>query len=182
MQAPFFIKNYYQNRLIKKVPISGSVKKQVVNLDKAMHVGVVYYLEDDNTHRDVSSFVKRLQDKKKRVYAFAFVKNKYLTRQYLPKLSYDYFYEKDLNWYGKPHGQYVEDFIKKEFDILIDLSDGNIFPIRYLISRATAKTKIGLFNEKNKEILDLFIKTDNISDVKQLINQIEYYLSIINKK
>ena len=182
MQVPFFIQNYYRKRLIRKAPLSSSVIKQIVNLDEAMHIGIVYYLGNDKIYRNVSSFVKKLQDKKKRVYAFGFVRNKYLTQRYLPKLSYDFLYEKDLNWYSKPHGQYVDDFMKKEFDILIDLSNGNIFQLRYLMSRGTAKTKIGIFNEKNKEILDLFIKTDDISDVKQLINQIEYYLSIINKK
>ena len=182
MQAPIFIQNYYQNKIIKNLPLTNMPKKEVVNLNEANHIGIVYYLDDDKTYRLISDFVKNLQAKDKSVKAIGFVKDKYLTKRYLPKLSYDFFYEKDLNWYGRPHGNYVDEFVRTDFDILIDLSNGDVFPIRYLLSRARAKTKIGLFNEKNKELLDLFIKTDNYSDIKLLINQIEYYLSIINKK
>lgn len=182
MQAPVFIQNFYQKRLIAKGPDTSLSRKEVVNLSDAEKIGIVYFLENENIYREVSGFVKSLQEKKKKVQAIGLVKDKYLTQSFLPKLSYDFIYEKNLNWFGRPSGKYVDEFVRREFDILIDLSNGDSFPVRYIMSRTRAKTKIGFFNEKNKEILDLFIKTDNYSDVKQLIIQIEYYLSIINKK
>ena len=48
------------------------------------------------------------------------------------------------------------DFVKKEYDILINLCDSSIIPMKYLIASSVARFKIGIY-EKNYEIYDLMI-------------------------
>ena len=71
-------------------------------------------------------------------------------------------------------------YIKKEYDILINLSDSNCIPIKYLVASSLAHFKIGKF-EKGYEIYDLMIKLDNDKGSKRLMQEIKYYLNLINK-
>ena len=64
------------------------------------------------------------------------------------------FYKKDLNWYYKPQNYIIDNFIKKEYDILINLCDSSIIPIKYLVASSLAHFKIGQF-EDGFEIYDL---------------------------
>ena len=101
--------------------------RKIVNLKEARSVGILYTLDDVQDYDTVSTFVTELQHDRKEVKALGYVKNKNLISRFLPKLSYDFISRKDINWYFKPIHTKVEDFINKEFDILIDLNLQDLF-------------------------------------------------------
>ena len=97
-------------------------------------------------------------------------------------MQYDFFNKKDLNWYYKPQNNYIKNFVKKEYDILINLSDSTCIPIKYLVASSIARFKVGKF-EKDYDIYDLMIKLDKKEDtIEKLISEIAKYLNIINKE
>ena len=97
-----------------------------------------------------------------------------------PKLQYDFFYQKDLNWYYKPQNYIIDNFVKKEYDILINLCDSSIIPIKYLVASSIAHFKIGV-HEENYEIYDLMISLKDDKSMEKLMHEIRHYINLINK-
>ncbi len=174
------IKNLTARYNLKKEMRGQERQKQFVGLSGAKYIGISYYLEDDQTYSVVSGFVKVLQEKNIKVKAMGYVKDKYLTQRYLPKITFDFFYDKDLNWFHKPSGTYVKDFLGEEFDIYIDLTMEEVIPVKYISGKATATFKVGRYCDSHNDIFDLLIKVDNSAGVDKLINEINHYLTIIN--
>ena len=71
-------------------------------------------------------------------------------------------------------------FVKKEYDILINLSNSDCIPIKYLVASSLAHFKIGQF-EEGYEIYDLMIKLDKEKGKERLMEEIKHYLNLINK-
>ena len=155
-------------------------QKQFVSLANAKYIGIAYFLENDQTYSVVSSFVKTLQNSNIKVKAMGYVKDKYMTQRYLPKMTFDFFYDKDLNWFYKPGGTYVRDFLNDEFDIYIDLTLEEQLPIKYISGKTNARCKVARYCDSHKDIFDLLIKIEDGAGVDKLINEIHHYLTIIN--
>ena len=85
-----------------------------------------------------------------------------------------------MNWYYKPQNYIIDNFIKKEYDILINVSDSSCIPIKYLVASSMARFKIGQF-EEGYEIYDLMIKLDKEEVLERLMEEIKHYLNLINK-
>ena len=96
--------------------------------------------------------------------------------------GYDFFCQKDLNWYNSPSSIYVKNFIGDKFDILLDLNLNDLFPLRYISSLSQANFKVGKKSDKNNSIFDLMIETDEKKGLKYFLKNIDTYLFIINNK
>lgn len=91
----------------------------------------------------------------------------------LEQLSADYFCNKHLNWFGKPEHAQLNDFLKQDFDILIDFTKNELSPIKYCLQMCKAKFIVGNSNY-NKEFYDLLIEGEKISE-EELLENIEKY-------
>ena len=96
-------------------------------------------------------------------------------------MQYDFFSNKDLNWYYKPQNYIIDNFVKKEYDILINLCDSNCIPIKYLVASSIAHFKIGRY-EDNYTIYDLMIELNKDKSIDKLMQEIKHYLTLINSK
>ena len=155
--------------------------KEVCNLTNASSVGILYDATSEKQVRTIQPFVSYFFDLKKEVKALGFVDANELSYCHTPKLQYDFFYKKDLNWYYKPQNYIIDNFIKKEHDILINLCDSSIIPIKYLVASSLAHFKIGI-HEENYEIYDLMISLKEDKSMQKLIHEIKHYINLINKK
>lgn len=153
---------------------------KLMNLGEAKKIGILYTLDDVPDYERVSDFVTRLQGDHKEVKALGFVKNKNLVQRFLPKLSYDFFSRRDLTWFYKPIHNQVRDFIEKEFDLLIDLSIGDNFPLTYISGLSNALLKVGCFSSENICYYDLMIDPKPTMSSDEYLGQIQHYLTIIN--
>lgn len=166
--------NKHKNSIIRNRLIS--------NLDDAKSVGIIYILEDEATYNQITRFIKLLQDKQITVKAIGYFEGNIRPIYAIEKLSLDYYDKKDLNWFNKPKSSYVNDFVKMEFDILIDLSLTDIFQTKYISTFSKSKFKVGKGGDFNKEIFDLMIDINYKTTLDEFITLIIHYLSIINKK
>jgi hypothetical protein len=170
------IGQYYFNREHSKFVYP----RKMVNMKDARSVGILYTLDDVQDYDTVSTFVKELQLDRKEVKALGFVKNKNLISRFLPKLSYDFISKKDINWYFKPIHTKVEDFINREFDILIDLNLQDLFPLKYISGMSKALCRVGVYSESNSDFYDLMIEARPGITVNDYLQHINHYLSVIN--
>ena len=154
--------------------------KEVCNLEDANSIGILYDATSEEQIKMVKPFVSYFFDLKKDVKALGYVNSKQLSFHHTPKLQYDFFYQKDLNWYYKPQNYIIDNFIKKEYDILINLCDSSIIPIKYLVASSIAHFKIGI-HEENYEIYDLMISLKDDKSMEKLMYEIKHYINLINK-
>ena len=155
--------------------------KEVCNLKSAKSIGILYDASSEEQIKIVRPFVSFFFNLKKDVKALGFVNSKELSYCHVPKLQYDFFYKKDLNWYYKPQNYIIDNFIKKEHDILINLTDSSVIPIKYLVASSIAHFKIGIY-EENYEIYDLMISLTDDRSIQKLMDEIKHYINLINNK
>ena len=155
-------------------------RKAVCNLENARSVGILYDATLEQDINKVKPFVSYFFDLKKEVKALGYVNSKQLSYCHSPKLQYDFFYQKDLNWYYKPESYIIDNFIRKEYDILINLCDSNCIPVKYLIASSVARFKIGRY-EEGYEIYDLMMEMNKDQSLGKLMDEIKHYINLINK-
>ncbi len=154
--------------------------KEVCNIDNAKSVGILYEATTEKQVNEVKPFVEYFFKLKKDVKALGYVNAKQLSFHHTPKLQYDFFYEKDLNWHYKPQNYIINNFIKKEYDILINLCDSYCIPVKYLVASSQARFKIGQY-EDGYEIYDLMISLKEDKSLIKLMYEIKHYINLINK-
>jgi len=176
------VKLFFLNRAIRKALRLRNRKVQIFNLDQAKSIGVVYDASTENDYSRAAGLIRHLNAQGKTVKSIGLVKHKERPH-YLPtKLSYDFITLKEINWYGKPNGQFVNDFIDYPFDILINLDLPLNDSLRYVIHLSNAKFKIGLYNEDYKDIYDFMLEGIEPNKVSLFIKELLHYLEIFNKK
>ena len=87
--------------------------KSVCNLEDAKSIGILFEATTKDQVRAIKPLVEYFFELKKDVKAFGFVNSKQYDECHIPKLQYDFFNKKDLNWYYKPQNDYIKNFIKK---------------------------------------------------------------------
>ncbi len=93
----------------------------------------------------------------------------------LEQLTADYISKANLNWYGKPQFPIYQDFIDKDFDILIDFSQKETSALQTILSLSKAKFIVGFLPEF-KQLYDLFLNFDlQKNDYNTLLQHIEKY-------
>ena len=93
---------------------SNKRKKEICNLENAKSIGILYDATHEEQIQQIQPFVSYFFDLRKEVKALGYVNAKKLSYCHTPKLQYDFFYLKDLNWYKKPQNYIIDNFIKKE--------------------------------------------------------------------
>ena len=157
-------------------------QRKMINIKDARRIGILFTLDDVPGYETVSGFVSSLQHDHKEVKALGFVKNKLLADRFLPKLSFDFFSNKDINWFFKPiHGK-VRDFMEKDFDILIDLSLKDSLPLKFISGMSMAHCRVGRYSLENAACYDLMIDLKKPLSLNEYILQIKHYLTVINNE
>ncbi len=165
-------------QMLKK--ISEPVRiKHAFNFDTAKNIGILYQDDDERLYNKIRAFAKELKEKHqvKNVRALGYVpaKEKMLPIWQSQKLEFGYFTQDDLNWHRRPVTR-VTAFRNEEFDMLIDLSDGNILPLLYLFKESKAKMKISMQSSSAEKFADfmLIMKPPFVFD--QYLSQLKIYL------
>jgi hypothetical protein len=95
------------------------------------------------------------------------------------KYSKTTFSSRHLKWNAKINNKSVNEFINKEFDLLISYYDIEKSILLIVTHESKAKFKVG-FSSIDKRLNDLMINT-NIENYKVFIGELIRYLKILNK-
>lgn len=167
---------YFLSKELRKV----SRNRVVSSLKDAKSIGLLFDASEEEDHLIVTEFVKYFQDNQKIVKALGFVNYNSVPHYCFPKLSYDYFTKKDINWYFKPSGTKINDFVNEDFDVMIDLCTNSCFALKYIAAVSKSKFKVGRFEEGNKEYYDFMLNVAPDISLRDYIRELTHYLSIIN--
>lgn len=156
-------------------------KKMVYNLVSARKIGLIIYLTNENDFNRALDFASFLTKLNLSVDILGYFPGKEIPQSYLLRKSINVFCKKDLNWYYKPMQPFIDEFAAKEFDILIDLSMEEIFPLKWAATLSRAKFKVGNLSYYGNPN-DLIINIKPSDNLDYLISQIKHYLNLINNR
>jgi hypothetical protein len=165
-------KSYFGERAIRKYLKSHKRIMASCSMDEAKTVGILFDATQPISFEIIKELVKSISGKKITIDVLGFVDSKQLIDQYLYRKGFDFFTRSQLNWYHKPNNPSVDTFIAKPFDLLLDLSLDNPYPIRYITICSAARFKAGRYY-KNHDYLDLMI---DIEKEKQNMSSIQHEL------
>ncbi len=162
------IKNYFLQRHLaenKKVR-----QKRIIALTQAKSVGILCEITNEDSYKDIFRLFSKMQEGGQSIKMVGYINDKEVPFYCLQQLSADYFSNKHLNWFGNPNMVQVQDFIQKDFDILIDFNYRYNAPIKAILAQSNAKFIIGR-EKKNSALYDLFIDkspNDNLLYLKEI--------------
>ena len=89
------------------------------------------------------------------------------------------FSSKQIGWRGVIKDQTLQQFLNKEFDILISYYKKDVTALKLITVASKAKLKVGVL-ETDERINDIIIKTE-INNFSTFTSEIKKYLNILNK-
>ncbi len=87
----------------------------------------------------------------------------------------------DLNWWGLPRPDKVDEFIKIKFDLLLNIALEQSLVLDYITALSNARFKVG-WSPEPQNYFDLNIKIGENTNSMYLAKQQIFYLAQLNKK
>ena len=150
---------------------------KVCNINDARNIGIIFNATNMASFEIIKNFIKSLSGKKVKVNALGYVHSKKLIDHYLYRKGFDFFTKGNLNWFNKPVKDTVENFIKKPFDILINLYLEEYYPIQYIVALSASTFKVGKYYDE-PNYLDFMI---DIEKEKQVMHDLRKEVNIDKK-
>jgi len=166
---------------VKRINSKRIVK--AVNIDDAKSAGIVFLVKDLNSIKFAEKFRTHLKGEEgiRKVQVLGFVDGKEIPDYINPKLDFYYFCRKDLNWHFKPVKQEVDNFVKEDFDLLIDLSRAKEIPLNFVVKKSKSKFKIGRYSNYAESLFDFMVDISVENNKTNFIKQLIHYLKLINR-
>jgi hypothetical protein len=165
-------------QMLNKMPEPSRVR-QAFHFGSAKSIGILYQDDDERYFNKVRNFAKEIKDhfnvKTIRAIGYVPLKEKMLPIWQSQKLEFGYFTSDDLNWHLKPI-QRTTAFKNEEFDILIDLSDGDVLPLAFLFKESKAKMKVCIQDSISGKSGDFLLMMAPPLNFEKYIQQIKSYL------
>jgi hypothetical protein len=155
--------------------------KFVHNLVTARKVAIIGVINNTKDFDDITVLQKFLLDKNIQVEILVYFPGKEIPQQLLLRKGINIFNKNEVNWYGKPQLTFIDNFCKEEYDILIDLSMIELFPIRWIATLSRSKFKVGSLSYTGNPY-ELIITIDNKKEISYLSEQVIHYLNLINNR
>ncbi|MFP3859480.1 MAG: DUF6913 domain-containing protein [Bacteroidales bacterium] len=167
--------NWLLRRRFKKVKRN----KVVHNLETANTAGVLFTAGENSNFEIINEFLSFLSEKDIKVFALGYIHSKHIPEDLQKHQKINFVLKQDFTFFYKPKKPVIESFIEKEFDLLIDISMKNYFPVKLINNLSKAKFKVGNENNIDKDY-DLMIALKKHQGLRFFVEQIKHYLSKIN--
>ena len=82
------------------------------------------------------------------------------------------FCRKNVNWFQVPHGDKIDGFLQKPFDILITLNPAKKQHLHFLNAASNARFKIGLLPDE-LEFYNLILDVEETASIKNIFSDIQ---------
>lgn len=175
------LKNTIGRNALKSRVKSVNRQMRAFNIKDVRTAGIILNASDIKTFELAQNFYKYLKSLNIDTWSLGYADDENVIKAYSYQIGMNHFTKKHLNWYNKPSNSSADQFIEKEFDLLVDLTMEEFFPLYYILGASKAKFKVGKFYENNS-YYDLMIDIDKSKKMDFFIEQIKHYLSLINTK
>ncbi len=176
MEILNLIKNYFFKKYIRENKVVKNPK--LITLQRAKSIGFICNITDEDSYKDMFSLFSKFQNSNRSLWLMGYIDDNFVPYYCLQQLTADFFCNKELNWFGKPNKVQIDDFLKKDFDILIDFTKKPHKPVEYILNLNNAGLVIG-GNQYNRNDYDIFIDNPNSDNYNLLENIHKYTLKLM---
>jgi hypothetical protein len=156
-------------------------RRSFTNFKNVKRIGIVWDASCMNDFGKLSAFFQKMNSRNIAVEILGYFPEKELPDKYTAVRYLKCFKKNEINWFFIPFVNEPNEFIKTEYDILIDLNFKNLFPLKYITTLSSARFKVGLSETgEDKNLFDLMMEIKNYSDIDNFLTQVIYYLEMIN--
>lgn len=173
--------HFFDAHLKTKLSLT-KINRTSVEFDMASSIGILFDATNPVHRNKVMQYADTMKKHGKKVDLLGFVKSK----QKELSLPYKFFTLREVDWKMIPESAEINQFIRKKFDILINLylpNGQSVFgkdnPIKYISALSKANLRVGPFTQ-NINYFDLIIDTPDGTDLDHLIKQVDFFLNRIN--
>jgi len=141
-------------------------------------VKTIGFLVDEAYDQDFEKFYDSFKDlnlQPKDVKVFSFVESK----KKLPSLRQNQVQNKDFDWKGVLHNQNAQEFLDKEFDVLVGYYPTSHEILDILVASSKAKFKVG-FQGADERLFDLLLRVP-FHDFNLFKSELKKYLQVFGK-
>ena len=154
--------------------------KKVYNLRTARTIGILFDATNSKCFEPVQSFYKELSGGHLKISVMGYFHGKTIPDKYLFKKDFTFFFKTEVRWPTIIKNEDTLRFLDKPFDILIDLNLNRDFLFDQMVALSKARFKVGRFREE-KNYYDLMINMEKEPTLEYFIQQVNYYLEMINR-
>ncbi len=153
------------------------------NLTAAQSVGIIYKHRNEKDLQAILKIKEKLSVQSKKISIVGWVGTKEMPSYLITSEAGFFFNKNDLNLFLIPKNDYVKEFVKKDFDILLNFDVANSFVLNYISSLSHSKMKVGRMNEEMKSYNDFMISLEEKDvSIENIFNQTWHYLTTIRVK
>ena len=167
------IKQKYAQRKLRKLAEKQKHNPILPNLNSAKLIGVVWH----PTQREEFQYLKNYFNKEQVIFRGFCVFEEGVN----PQANSNTLTTLDLNWYGFPKLEKINDFTSVNFDVLINIALSQNLILDTIMLLSKAKFKVGC-SPSEKNYFDLNINIGENDDAMYLAEQQIFYLAQLNKK
>ena len=166
------------NMLLRKKSVKVKRQKVLYDFASAKYIGVLCSPQDEKSTEHIKDFLYHLTQKGIHYSVFGYFDGKDIPENFLYWKGMDFITRKDLNIFYIPKNPIVEKFIHEPFDMLINCSVTQYFPMEYIAQLSVAKCKVGVMCE-GESCYDLMIDIQKNRTIEYFLKNLEKYLSNI---
>lgn len=178
-----FIKAIHRKRLIRDLKAAPRDKK-IDNISQIRSIGIICRLDDEQQWNILYHFAKVMESQGKTVHIIALLqKEQEIGFVITHQATYIVRSKSDINFWGLPSYDSIKAFVEQSYDLLIDTIGEENFFSQYVALRTVANLKVAYATpaEDPSEVFDLIIRGDGQVELKDFFNNINRYLSMIEK-
>ena len=144
----------------------------------AKYIGILCSPQDETTTGHIKNFLQYLSQKGIKYLVFGYFDGKNIPDNFLYWKEMDFITHQDLNFFFMPENRIIDKFIREPFDMLINCSLVDYFPVEYIVQLSVAKCKVGVLHEGESNY-DLMIDVQKNRTVEYFLKNLKLYLTNI---
>ena len=148
------------------------------SMQNAKKVGVLFVVNSEKDLDVIRTILKRINSENVQTFALGYIPTKKPGDFYLSQKAFNFFSDKDLDFFLRPNSTEAIEFMQTPFDMLIDMGTVDFYPMQYLLYKSKAKFKIGWFGDKQP--FDLMLSIDSKKGIEYYFEQVMFYLQKFN--
>ncbi len=152
-------------------------KRQVVSYDRARSIAILFAAGENGLPPFLKRLIQLFKSDGKVAVAIGYTCDVADTAKVTEDIQLCN--RKDFFWHAKPKAAFLNDFVNREYDILIDLTASGIMQMKLLAAASKAKYKTGAHHPDFLAIFDLNIKVNDDCGDEEMANHIVHYLKLI---
>ncbi len=161
------------NAILKRKLKKHHRKLAAINLDEAKSIAIIAEINLPEERKEIADFIKPYLKDGVKCNVFAYVSRPTDSISFISDTIYTFIRKEDFNIFLQPKNSEVLNFIKKDWDFVILLSQKPNFLFKWMISQVKKAFVTGPSSEF-ENFLDFIVKGENLS-IKDILKEINLY-------